>query len=137
MDPITAAVIGSAVIGAVSGEMQGRKNRQAMKDQMREQAKRDKMNMLAAAYGINAQISPAPYMRPSGAEAMQGALGGAQFAVMNPSLWDSKDNSAYSGLTNKQQLALMQTEAAIPQQTMASQYGGFYPGQYGGFNPYQ
>ena len=91
MVPLAAAVIGSAVLGAVAGEMQGRKNRQAMKDQMAEQAKRDKLNMLAAAYGINAQVSPAPYMPPAGNQALQGALGGAQFAVMNPSLWASKN----------------------------------------------
>lgn len=95
MIPLAAAVIGSAVLGAVAGEMQGRKTRQAQKDQMREQAKRDRLNMLAAAYGINSQLSPAPYMQPAGGQAMQGALGGAQFAVMNPGLWNdmSKTNA--------------------------------------------
>ena len=41
MDPLTAAVIGSAILGAVAGERQGAANRRALKDQMREQARRD------------------------------------------------------------------------------------------------
>lgn len=94
MIPLAAAVIGSAVLGAVAGEMQGRKTRQAQKDQMREQAKRDRLNMLAAAYGINSQISPAPYMQPTGGQAMQGALMGAQFAQMNKSLWEGMGDTA-------------------------------------------
>lgn len=88
MDPLTAAVIGSAILGAVAGERQGAANRRALKDQMKEQARRDKLNMIASAYGINARMSPAQYMPPGGAETMQGALLGAQFAQLNKSLWD-------------------------------------------------
>jgi hypothetical protein len=87
------AVIGSAVMGGVLGAREGAANRRAMKAQMLEQARRDKINMLAAAYGINSKMSPAPFIQPAGAQMMQGALAGAQFGLLNKSLWDNMGNN--------------------------------------------
>ena len=80
---------------------------------MKEQARRDKLNMIASAYGINARMSPAQYMPPGGAETMQGALLGAQFAQLNKSLWDdTKKTNPNTNITTYNQ----------------SPYGNYYTG---------
>lgn len=92
MEPMTAAIIGSALIGGVTGVMQSQSNARAQRAMIKAQDKRDRINMVASAYGLGSGMSPAQ-MPVANNQWMQGALAGAQFAVMNPSLWDKKNKS--------------------------------------------
>lgn len=84
MGPLAAMAIMSAVT-AGAGYLQGRQNAKALKSQQREQAKRDRMNMIASAYGLTPTRTSAPLHTNN--EWLQGAMAGAQFAALNSDLW--------------------------------------------------
>lgn len=110
MDPMT-AMLAASFIGAAAGEMQGQKNRKALKEQQKEQAKRDKANLIASAYGLQPVRTSAPLMKSD--EMLQGLFAGAQFGLMNENLWANNPNDPYAKLTPAQQQALMNTEAGM------------------------
>lgn len=87
-------VIAAAALGAVAGELQGNKQRKAarqmQKEQIAEQRRLADLNLRAQAYGLQGPspgMAQAPVGAYTGRETMQGALGLAQFAAMNPNLW--------------------------------------------------
>lgn len=134
---------------AALGEYQGAKNRKALKDQAKEQARRDRINMIASAYGVNQGLSAAPLIAPN-TGAAQGAFAGLQMAMMNKDLWSSNNNPVTTPATSEtDQLAnlyamtqgqqdatrvMMQNSGSVPAYQQ-SPYGAFAPGQYNGFIP--
>jgi hypothetical protein len=90
----------AAGIGALAGEMQGQKNRKAMKDQQKEARRIARLQAQQAALGMGQTGLAASAFAPTSNQAMQGALAGAQMALMNKDLW--KDTAQKKEATPEQ-----------------------------------
>ena len=106
-----------------------------MKDQQKEQAKRDKANLISSAYGLQPLRSSAPTMESN--EMLQGLFAGAQLGLMNENLWLSAEDKAAKEARAAQlaaqqaaQLAAQQAVVPLPAQATYDPYA--YPVGLGG-----
>lgn len=145
MEPTTAMLIlagAGAGLGAITGERQKAAAERAQEKTLQEQRARDKINMMAQAYGLGG-VSPGmqfqPGVDPMG-RGMQGALAGAQFAAMNPSLWGDGGGAADPQAALMETVQNQQAQQAIArnvaaQQTLHPQSYMGVPMPATGFNP--
>lgn len=106
----------AAGIGAIAGELQGQKQRKEQRRVEKEQKKIARTNLLASAYGLG-QTDPNIMQQRQYGQAMQGALGGAQFAMMNPNLWQA------ASVTPEQGTEMGRAMMSVPPPAMGLQGG--------------